>query len=138
MMSMDARSVAFALGGEVVGRDQVLAPGPGHSAKDRSLSVQLNPNAPDGILVFSHAGDDALVCKNYVRRKLGMPEWRPGNNRTMPRQRGTTWNNRETLEKKPMTDDELRMRDFAVQIWNEAQHSSRYASGKIFARGAQA
>jgi hypothetical protein len=34
--------IALALGGEVHGRE-VLAPGPGHSAKDRSLSVTLSP-----------------------------------------------------------------------------------------------
>jgi hypothetical protein len=37
-MIADLRSLARALGGEVVGR-QVLAPGPGHSRRDRSLSI---------------------------------------------------------------------------------------------------
>jgi hypothetical protein len=32
---MDARSLAAAVGWEVVGRDRVLAPGPGHRQKDR-------------------------------------------------------------------------------------------------------
>jgi putative DNA primase/helicase len=43
----DLRTIARTLGGEVVGR-QVLAPGPGHSSKDRSLSVTVSATAPDG------------------------------------------------------------------------------------------
>ena len=47
---MDIRNIARGLGGEVAGR-QVLAPGPGHSRKDRSLSVRLDERAPDGFLI---------------------------------------------------------------------------------------
>ena len=28
--------------------------------------------------VHSHAGDDPLECKDYVRERLGMPRWAPG------------------------------------------------------------
>lgn len=35
---MDLRTLAHALGGEVWGR-QIFAPGPGHSRRDRSLSI---------------------------------------------------------------------------------------------------
>ena len=66
----DLRSLARALGGEVSGH-QVIAPGPGHSPLDRSLSVKPSPTAPDGFIVHSHAGDDALACKDYVRSKIG-------------------------------------------------------------------
>ena len=55
-MTAELRAVARALGGEMSG-SQVLAPGPGHSPKDRSLSVRLSPSAPDGFVAFSHAGD---------------------------------------------------------------------------------
>ena len=57
---------------------KVAAPGPGHSARDRSLVVMLNAYAPDGFVVCSHAGDDWHVCKDYVRERLGLPPWRPG------------------------------------------------------------
>src|SRR5258707_1029858 len=50
---VNLRDLARALGGEVSGR-QVLAPGPGHSPRDRSLAVRLSRSAPDGLLVFSH------------------------------------------------------------------------------------
>jgi hypothetical protein len=36
----------------------VLAAGPAHSGEDRSLSVKLDNTAPDGFVVYSHAGDD--------------------------------------------------------------------------------
>lgn len=67
----DLRAVAHALGGVVVGH-QVLAPGPGHSTKDRSLSVTLSAAAPQGFIVHSHAGDDFTDCRDHVKAKLGM------------------------------------------------------------------
>jgi hypothetical protein len=63
------------LGGEVSGRE-VLAPGPNHSAKDRSLAVRFDPAAPDGFVVHSFSGDDPLQCKDHVRSKLGI-KWEP-------------------------------------------------------------
>ena len=70
------QTVAKALGGEVNG-DQVLCPGPGHSAADRSLSIKVDVNAPDGFIVNSFAGDDAIVCKDFVRDRLGLPAFKP-------------------------------------------------------------
>ena len=64
--------IAELLGGEVCG-NQVSAPGPGHGAGDRSLSVRIDGSAPDGFVVHSFAGDDGIVCKDYVRGKLGLP-----------------------------------------------------------------
>nr|WP_321182148.1 toprim domain-containing protein [Methylobacterium sp. Leaf122] len=68
---MDLRTAAHQLGGEVSGRG-ILCPGPGHSARDRSLSVVFSPSAPDGFLTFSHAGDDPLAAKDFVRQRLGL------------------------------------------------------------------
>ena len=68
------RQLASALGGDVSG-NQVLAPGPGHSPKDRSLSIKLEESAPGGFLVHSFSGDDAMFCKEYVREKLILPPW---------------------------------------------------------------
>jgi hypothetical protein len=67
----DLRAIARALGGEVVGR-QVLAPGPGHSRQDRSLSVTISATAPEGFLAFSHAGDDFAQCRDHVKAALGI------------------------------------------------------------------
>jgi putative DNA primase/helicase len=76
---LDARNVAYLLGGKVIGRDKILAPGPQHSRHDKSLSVLLDPKAPDGFVVVSFAGDDWRDCKAYVLQKLGLPPWWPGN-----------------------------------------------------------
>src|SRR5580704_13321974 len=64
------------MGGEVHNGRQALVPGPGHSTVDRSLSITIN-DAGDDVLVNSFAGDDPLVCKDYVREKLRMDEWQP-------------------------------------------------------------
>ena len=70
--------MARLLGGEVVGRNILLCPGPGHSPKDRSLQVTLDARAPDGIVVHSFAGDHWQDCRDYVRERLGLPPWEPG------------------------------------------------------------
>ena len=71
MNGLDLRTLARALGGEVTGR-QVVAPGPGHSRRDRSLSVRLSTESTTGFIVFSHAGDPFDQCRDYVMQKLGM------------------------------------------------------------------
>ena len=75
-MLTNLQTLAKALGGEING-SQVLAPGPGHSVIDRSLSVKLDSNAPDGFLVHSFAGDDPLVCRDHVREKAGLEPFKP-------------------------------------------------------------
>src|SRR6516162_3522801 len=82
-LSLSLQQIAGLLGGDVSG-NEVRAPGPGHSAKDRSLSVRIDANAPDGFLVCSHLPrDDQSACKDYVRQKVGLPEFKPngGNGR---------------------------------------------------------
>ncbi|WP_426608642.1 DUF7146 domain-containing protein [Bradyrhizobium sp. McL0616] len=69
-MTSSLRSMAAALGGDVVGAS-ILIPGPGHSPRDRSLSVALAPAAADGFLVYSHAGDDFRGCRKHVLQLLG-------------------------------------------------------------------
>ena len=80
---MTLQQIARALGGEACG-NQVRAPGPGHSPKDRSLSIKLDASAPDGFLVHSFADDDPIRCKDYVREKLGLPPWN-GNAKGAPK-----------------------------------------------------
>jgi AAA domain len=73
------QAIAAALGGEI-SNGQVLAPGPGHSAADRSLAVKLDTNAPDGFLTHSFAGDDPIVCRDYVREKAGLGAFKSNGN----------------------------------------------------------
>src|SRR5262245_9220282 len=75
-MNLSLSQLANALNGEVRG-DKVYAPGPGHSATDRSLTVWLRAGAPDGFTVHSHAGDDVNACRDFVRERAGMPAFAP-------------------------------------------------------------
>ncbi|MCJ2070041.1 toprim domain-containing protein [Methylobacterium sp. J-030] len=76
-MTPTLSEIASALRGQVAGR-HVLAPGPGHSHRDRSLSVRLSETSPDGFIVHSHAGDDWRACRDHVAAALGLAEdrWR--------------------------------------------------------------
>ena len=69
-----------ALGGNV-SNNQLLCPGPGHSAADRSLCIKLDDAAPDGFVVHSFAGDDPIECRDYVRSKAGLEPFRPNGGR---------------------------------------------------------
>lgn len=64
------RQLATILGGDVAGNG-VVCPGPGHSPRDRSLSVILSPTAQDGFIANSFAGDDWRTCRDHVLERLG-------------------------------------------------------------------
>lgn len=66
---MNLHLAARLLGGVVAGKDRVLAPGPGHSPKDHSLSVLFSS---DGYAVHSFAGDDWKLCRDHVAAALGL------------------------------------------------------------------
>lgn len=76
-MTHTLSEIASALRGHIAGR-QVLAPGPGHSRHDRSLSVRLSELSPCGFVVYSHAGDDWRACRDHVAAALGLTadRWR--------------------------------------------------------------
>jgi len=78
-------SWAKQLGGEVSGL-QVLCPGPGHEPQDRSLSVKPALNG-GGFIVHSFAGDDPVVCKDHVRKLLGLEPFKPNGYAEPPRKR---------------------------------------------------
>src|SRR5205807_5062814 len=82
-MMLDPRAVARALGGAVTGRN-ILAPGPGHSRADRSLSITINPAARDGFIVHSFAGDLPIACRDHVRAALGLGARERGRKEPMP------------------------------------------------------
>jgi Toprim domain len=124
MTALDLRAIARALGGEVSGQ-RVLAPGPQHSPKDRSLCVSLTPALPGGFLVHSFAGDDPIECKDYVRARLGLPAWQSGDeqDRRVHLSRIKDWDRtiadgQATLREK--TEDDLLRIKRAQALWNEA------------------
>lgn len=49
----------------------------GHSNRDKSLSVLIDDNAPEGYLVTAHAGEPFDQARDYVRDKLGLDPWKP-------------------------------------------------------------
>ena len=80
MSVIDPQSLARALGGEASGNN-VRAPSPGHSAGDRSLSIRVDPGAPDGLVIDSFSGHDWQQCKDYVREKAGLEPFKPNGQR---------------------------------------------------------
>lgn len=70
-MNVSLEQIAHALNGEIR-NGQVLAPGPGHSAEDRSLSVKINDTGDDVIVHSFSPADNDLDCKTYVRKKCGI------------------------------------------------------------------
>lgn len=110
---MNARSLASALGGDAVSSYQVVCPGPGHSPKDRSLSVFIDWQAPDGFRVHPHApGDDWQACRDHVKRQLGIgtgPRVAKGQARKVALAYATP--------EPPASDNTA----FALAIWQEAR-----------------
>ncbi len=70
---IDLKHIASAMGGEVHG-NSVSFPTPGHSAKDRGTVATIIPGAPDGLLIHSFNGSDALAIKDDMRQRGLVPE----------------------------------------------------------------
>jgi hypothetical protein len=110
-MMLDPRVVARALGGSVSGRN-VVAPGPGHSRTDRSLSIKIEPTAPDGFIVHSFAGDSPLECRDYVRVALGL-----GVRKRERRQASSRWSSPLVV---PDNNADYRS-TIALRLWNDGR-----------------
>jgi hypothetical protein len=102
------QELARALNGQITG-GQVLAPGPGHSPKDRSLSIKIN--ASGEIVVHSYAGDDWRLCREHVRAKLGLPRHDDGQRE------------RRSRSFQQHHDDGRGNHALAARLWREASDS---------------
>src|SRR4051812_24793182 len=71
MTALDPRSIVGIMGGAVTGPDSCNVPGPAHGPGDLSLSIRVD-RRQGRIIVFSHAGNDWKICKDYVRETLGL------------------------------------------------------------------
>ena len=105
---MNLRSIARALGGEV-SSGQVLAPGPGHSKRDRSLAVKLSPHAPDGFVVYNFVDPlDWRPYRDHVCATLGIVPLAGQKNFAAPR------------SFKPAASPDMRARDAARRLFAES------------------
>jgi hypothetical protein len=115
----DLEAAAGALGGDVH-NGGVLAPGPGHSPKDRSMWVVFGPEYPDGFWCKTWAGDDWKACRDHVKWALGI---RDGERPKFERTPRPAVNPREIEAKS----------DFAVKQYYRAQPPQRDAGRDLSA-----
>ncbi len=110
---MNLHDLAKRLGGELGHNGHITCPGPGHSSKDRSLSVWFDG---DELRVHSFADDDWQTCKDHVRERAGLPEWQPNGRKEKPQPRLFRDRHHEHIVK-----DDVEQRIALVRrIWHEA------------------
>jgi hypothetical protein len=119
--------IAQALGGDICGNGadrSVLAPGPGHGPKDRSMSVKLASAAPDGFLVHSFSSkDDPLTLKDHVRRVMGLPAFSERKRKHKPN---------GSSQQQAQTDiDDVEARVAAAFARHEARNNDSAPNGRI-------
>jgi hypothetical protein len=74
--------------------------------------------------VHSHAGDDWQDCRDHIRRRLGLPEWQPGDeqDRRIHPMRIKEFDrsviDREAAEQRERTEDDMLRIQRATEIWN--------------------
>jgi putative DNA primase/helicase len=95
------REIAAALGGDVINCTSCNVPGPGHSKRDRSLTIRIDR---DRLIVHSHAGDDWKVCKDYIHERLGID-----------RDRRPTFVGVEAAD-----EGKTKTKDWALKIWGQS------------------
>ena len=120
----NTREMARQLGGSVAGPRSVTCPGPGHSSRDRSLSITFD--SVGEFVVFSHAGDDWQTCRDHVRGLLGLDRWRPERQQEAQR---------PAPAPEPSDGDETERIVLALRIWGEARDPrgtlvERYLAGR--------
>ncbi len=113
--ALDLRSMAHALGGEVAGAE-VLCPGPGHSARDRSVAVRPSPGAPGGVLVRSYGRSTWEDAKDHVLARLGIGR--------EPRARRSEFTESRPADERParpvLDADAAERRRRALAVWHAA------------------
>jgi hypothetical protein len=111
MIALSLQSLKCVLGGTISGKE-LLCPGPGHSQKDRSLSITLSYQSPDGFICYSHAGDDWRLCREYVLQRLGI---------TRQQSTATAPPTQRPARRVVPDDGEQRRCAAARRLWDEAQ-----------------
>jgi putative DNA primase/helicase len=131
MSALDLHRLARALGGNLESTGWISCPGPGHSKKDRSLSVKVDPNAEGGFRVESQCGDDWRECRDYVREKLGLDPWEPDGKRVKLSPEEKARQAQEQAEEDARREQEQRERIASASRWWNA---SKPAKGTLVER----
>lgn len=108
MTGLSIRQIAAILGGDVINRTSCNVPGPGHSKRDRSLTITVDRGR---LIVHSHAGDDWKVCKDYVEDALGLERYCDRNSRARP-----TF---VVVDSGP-DEDKAKKKAWALRIWSQS------------------
>jgi hypothetical protein len=107
-----ARAVTKYLGGDWRGR-RGLAPGPGHTGHDRSLSVKAHSSDPDDVVLYSFAGDDVLAIKDDLRRAGVLPR-KDFRTASHPAAKAAV---ERPVNPQPDQDDKEERRRRAIRLW---------------------
>jgi putative DNA primase/helicase len=120
---LDLKSAAAALGGNIAGGNRVCAPAPGHSPRDRSLVIKFDARAQDGFVLFCHTNHDWRECRDYVRQRLGLPAWQPGDgqDRRVPRAKLKQHDRSAITATRTWADDDLKRINRARNIWADGK-----------------
>jgi Toprim domain len=129
-MTSQLRSWAQALGGDVSGLN-VICPGPGHSARDRSLSVTPYAEARDEFVINSFAGDDWRLCRAYVRSMLGLPAFAPPQKPSPGARRGAPGHSGEPAKAATRPPDNARK---AAWLWGIREPVSESCPAGLYLR----
>jgi len=106
-MSADLREIVERIGGEILqGGQAAIVPGPGHSRRDRSLSLKLSPDGK--VLFYSFANDQAGAVMQYLG--IGASQERVSDQEAQRRRQ----------ERKRAFEEDLAIkRAFCVRVWRE-------------------
>ncbi len=115
---LDPRALAAALGGQAFGH-RISAPGPGHSRRDRSLSIKVGPDYPDGFLVNDFAGDDWATARDYIREAAGLPDFNASRRGPTDEERAA-WARRRAEANRLEAVHQAKRNSDALKIWRAA------------------
>ena len=128
MIPHDLRSLARALGGEVVCGREVLAPGPGLGPRNRSMSVSLSATSPLGFIAHSFRGQSWPELRAHICDRLGISPDVRGRPLASPLPRAT----RAPAPASPAQDDDERI-GLALDLFRESVDPIGTSAERYFA-----
>ncbi len=117
MSASIAQRIVHAWGGHWYG-DYGTAPAPGHSRKDRSISILPHSSDPDDVVVHSFAGEDPLAIKDEMRRQGLLPERYGRSTFQTPKSSSRA---HEAAGVGSKADEIRKSQDLALSLWRRSQ-----------------